>query len=106
VDLEKIKSIEGWTTPRNVAEVRYFMGLAKYYKRFIEGFSKIPHPITSLQNKGVRFEWTSDCKRSFQHLKSFLKSAPILRIVDPNEDFVVSLLHMYGKTDVVLRQYR
>jgi hypothetical protein len=89
VDLEKIKSIEGWPTPRNVVEVRYFMGIAGYYKRFIEGFSKIAHPITSLQNKGVIFEWYFDCKRSFQHLKILLTSAPILRIVDPNEDFVV-----------------
>jgi hypothetical protein len=64
VDLEKIKSI----TPRNVVEVRSFMGLLGYYRRFIEGFSKIMHPITSLQKKGVRFEWTPDCVRSFQHL--------------------------------------
>jgi hypothetical protein len=53
VDPEKIKSIEGWPTPRNVVEVRSFMGLTWYYKRFIEGFSKIAHPITSLQKKGV-----------------------------------------------------
>jgi hypothetical protein len=89
VDPEKIKAIEGWPTPRNVSEVRSFMGLAGYYRRFIEGFSKIAHPITSLQKKGVKFEWTSDCERSFQHLKHLLTSAPILRIVDPNEDFIV-----------------
>jgi hypothetical protein len=53
VDPMKIKSIEEWPTPRNVAEVRSFMGLAGYYKRFIEGFSQIVHPITSLQKKGV-----------------------------------------------------
>jgi hypothetical protein len=47
------------------------------------------HPITSLQKKGVRFEWSIDCERSFHHLKFLLKSAPILRIVDPNEDFIV-----------------
>jgi hypothetical protein len=104
VDPEKIKSIEGWLTPRNVTEVRYFMGLAVYYKRFIEGFSKIAHPITSLQKKGVRFEWTFDCKRSFQHLKSLLTSALILRIVDPNEDFVVCIDACKEGLDGVLSQ--
>jgi hypothetical protein len=70
-------------------EVSSFMGLAGSYKRFIEGFSKIVHPITSLKKKGVRLEWSTDCERSFQHLKFLLTSAPILRIVDPNEDFIV-----------------
>ena len=65
------------------------MGLVGYYKRFIEGFSKIAHPITSLQKKGVILEWNFDCKMIFQQLKSLLTSAPILRIVDRNEDFVV-----------------
>jgi hypothetical protein len=59
------------------------------YRRFIEGLSKIAHPITSLQNKCVKFQWTLDCEKSFQHLKQLLTSAPILRIVDPNEDFIV-----------------
>jgi len=65
------------------------MGLADYYRRFIEGFSNIAHPITSLQNKSVRFKWTLDCETIFQHLKSLLRSAPILRIDNPNEYFVV-----------------
>jgi hypothetical protein len=58
VDLEKIKVIEIWPTLRNVSEVGSFMGLASYYTRFIEGFSKISHPITSLQKNDVKFEWT------------------------------------------------
>jgi hypothetical protein len=65
------------------------MGLAGYYRRFVEEFSKIAHPITSLQRKGVKFQWTLDCENSFQHLKKLLTSAPILRIADPNEDFIV-----------------
>jgi hypothetical protein len=65
------------------------MGLLGYYKRFIEGFSKIAHPITSLQRKGVKFQWTLYCERSFQHLKQLLTSAQILRITDPEEDFIV-----------------
>ena len=72
-----------------MTEVRSFMGLACYYRIFIEGFSKIAQPITSLQNKGVKFQWTLDCENSFQHLKHLLTSAPIIRIVDPNEDFIV-----------------
>jgi hypothetical protein len=93
VDPDKIKSIAEWPTPRNVSEVRSFMGLAGYYRRFIEGFSHIAHPITSLQKKGVKFGWTPECERSFQHLKSLLTSAPILKIVDPNADFVVCTMH-------------
>jgi hypothetical protein len=91
VDPEKIESIREWSDPKNVIEVRSFMGLAGYYRRFTEGFSKISHPITSLQKKGVNFQWTLDCEKSFQHLKQLLTSAPILRIGDPNEDFIVCI---------------
>jgi hypothetical protein len=89
VDPEKIEAIREWSMPRNVTKVRPFMGLAGYYRIFIEGFSKIAHPITSLQRKGVNFQWTLDCEKSFQHLKQLLTSAPILRIAGPNKDFVV-----------------
>jgi hypothetical protein len=65
------------------------MGLACYYKRFIVGFSRIAHPITSLQRKGKKFQWIIECEMSFQQLKKLLTNAPILQIVDPNEDFVV-----------------
>jgi hypothetical protein len=89
VDPEKIEAIKGWTTPKNVIEVRSFMGLAGYYRRFIVGFSRIAHAITSLQRKGVKFQWTTRCEKSFQQLKQFLTNAPILRIIDQNEDFMV-----------------
>ena len=65
------------------------MGLVGYYRRFIEGFSKVVHPITSLQRKGMRFEWTHKCEGSFQYLKNLLTSAPILKIVEPEKYFVV-----------------
>jgi hypothetical protein len=54
----------------NVMEVRPFMGLVGYYRIFIELFSNISHPITSLKNKGVKFQWTLDCEKSFQHLEN------------------------------------
>jgi hypothetical protein len=65
------------------------MGLDGYYKRFIAGFSKIAHPINSLQTKGIKFEWTTECEANFNLLKEFLTSAPILKIADPNDNFVV-----------------
>jgi hypothetical protein len=56
VDLEKIEAIRGWPTPKNVSEVRYFMGIFGYYRRLIVGFSNIAHPITYFQKKGTKFE--------------------------------------------------
>jgi hypothetical protein len=69
VDLEKIESIRGWKKTKNVMEVRSFMGLVGYYKRFIAGFSRIANPITSLQRKGKEFQRKEECEMSFQKLK-------------------------------------
>eukprot|EP00253_Pinus_taeda_P003044 PITA_03044 len=69
MDPEKIRAIMEWETPRNVDEVRSFMGLAGYYRRFIKNFSLITYPITSLQRKGKKFEWTEECATSFEKLK-------------------------------------
>ena len=55
VDPEKIEAIMNWPTPRNVTDVRSFMGLVGYYRRFIEGFSKVAHPTTPFQKKGMKF---------------------------------------------------
>jgi hypothetical protein len=72
VDPTKIKSIEEWPTPRNVIEVRSFMGIEGYYKRFIKGFSHIMHPITSMQKKGARFEWNPGLCKEFSTLEKFV----------------------------------
>jgi hypothetical protein len=69
VDPEKVQAIREWPAPRNVVEVRSFMGLAGYYRRFITEFSRIAHSITSLQRKGKKFQWTEECESSFQGLK-------------------------------------
>ena len=82
MDPEKVEAIMNWPTRRNVIDVRYFMGLAGYYMRFIEGFSKVAHAITSLQKKGIKFEWTVRCEEIFQWLKNILTSAPILKVAD------------------------
>ena len=89
VDLKEIEAIIEWPNPRNVADVKYFMGLAGYHGRFIEIFSKIVHPITSLQRKNAKFIWFEKCEESFQQLKKLLISAPVLNIADPKKEFVV-----------------
>jgi hypothetical protein len=65
------------------------MGFVNYYQRFIKGFSKVATPITYLQKKGMKFEWTPKCEETFQSLKYILTSVSILNIVDPYEDFFV-----------------
>jgi hypothetical protein len=75
------------------------MGLAGFYRRIITSFYKIVHPTTSLQNKGTKFEWTTKCEESFHLSKELLISAPILKVVDPNEIFLICTMHV--KKDLV-----
>jgi hypothetical protein len=91
VDPKKVKAIQEWPNPRNVIEVRSFMGLVGYYRRFITRFSRIAHAITSLQKKEKKFQWTEQCENSFQQLKQLLTSAPILKIDDLSKDYVVCI---------------
>ncbi|WVZ91572.1 hypothetical protein U9M48_037724 [Paspalum notatum var. saurae] len=76
VDPEKVEAVMEWPQPTNVSEVRSFIGLAGFYRRFIGGFAKIAKPMTALQKNGARFEWTEACEKSFQELKAKLTSAP------------------------------
>jgi hypothetical protein len=89
VDPDKIRSIMEWPTPKDISDIRSFMGLAGYYRRFIKGFSKIGCPITTLQKKEVKFIWSSKCEEIFQELKYLLTHAPMLNIADPDNDFLL-----------------
>jgi hypothetical protein len=66
------------------------MGLVGYYRRFISIFSKVANLITSLKNKGTKFEWSVKCEESFYHLKELSSNVPILKVAYLDEDFVVS----------------
>ncbi len=72
-------------------EVISFIGLTGYYRRFIRKFSCITYPITSLLRKGKNFEWIEECEDSFEHLKKLLTRAPVLKIVDLYNEFVVCI---------------
>ncbi|XP_073304131.1 uncharacterized protein [Primulina huaijiensis] len=89
VDPTKIEAVRKWLIPTTVAEVRSFLGLAGYYRRFIADFSKIALPLTTLTRKTVKFEWTNECQQSFQELKDKLTSAPVLSLPEGVEDFAV-----------------
>lgn len=89
VDPAKVEAVSNWPQPTNVTEVRSFLGLAGYYRRFVEGFSQIASPLTNLTWKLVKFEWTQECERSFEALKSRLVSAPILALPSGLGGFVI-----------------
>jgi hypothetical protein len=89
VNPERVQAILDWTPPKNVKQVRSFLGLASYYRRFVENFSKIVKPLTDLLHKGVKFEWTEKCQESFHTLKDKLTSAPVLSLPDTRKDFVI-----------------
>ena len=78
VDPEKVEAVMSWERPKSVFEIHSFLGLAGYYRRFIEDFSRLAAPMTRLTRKGVKFEWDDLYEKAFQELKRRLTSAPIL----------------------------
>ncbi|GJT05045.1 putative reverse transcriptase domain-containing protein [Tanacetum coccineum] len=89
VDPAKIESIKDWASPKTPTEIRQFLGLAGYYRRFIEGFSKIAKPMMKLTQKNVKFDWSEKAEVAFQLLKQKLCSAPILALPEGSENLVV-----------------
>nr|GEY68606.1 putative reverse transcriptase domain-containing protein [Tanacetum cinerariifolium] len=89
VDPAKIESVKDWASPKSLTEIREFLGLARYYRRFNEGFSKIAKPMNKLTQKKVKFEWGDKQEAAFQLLKQKLCSAPILALPEGSEDFIV-----------------
>jgi hypothetical protein len=87
VDPSKVRDILNWSPPKNVLEIRSFLGLAGYYRRFIEGFSKIVKPLTTLLEKGKEFKWDEKCQASFEELKKRLTTSPVLIMPDIHKGF-------------------
>ena len=89
VDPKKIEVFVEWKPPRNVTEVRSFLRLEDYYKRFVKGFSMTAAPMTRLLQKNVKFEWSEKCQRSFVKLKAFLIEAPVLTQPTCGKEYVI-----------------
>ena len=89
VDPEKVEAVMSWDRPKSVFEIRNFLGLAGYYRRFIEDFSRLAAPLRRLTRKKVKFEWNDLCERAFQELKRRLTSAPILIVLERGQRYTV-----------------
>jgi hypothetical protein len=89
IDPSKVKDVLSWNTPQNVSDIRSFLGLAGYYRRFIEGFSKVSKPMTVLLEKSKTFEWTPRHEASFQELKKRLTMVPVLTMPDMEKPFSI-----------------
>ena len=85
VDPQKIEVVTNWPRPKNPTEVRSFLGLAGYYYKFVQHFSKIATPLINLTRKVTKYEWTERCEEAFQELKKRL----ILALPNTDKDFVV-----------------
>ena len=89
VDPEKVEAVMSWERPNSVFEIRSFLGLARYYRRFIEDFSSLATPMTRLTRKEVKFDWDDRCEEAIQELKRRLTSAPILIVLDRGQGYIV-----------------
>ena len=89
VDPTKVDTGTKREAPTTVGEIRSFLGLAGYYRRFIENFSKIAKPMTKLLNKDTKFIWTEQCEASFQELKKRLVTSPVSILPDQTKDYEV-----------------
>ena len=87
VEPTKVVTVTNWEAPTTVGEIRSFLGLAGYYRRFIENFSKIAKPVTELLKKDTKFKWTEECEASFQELKKHLVRSPVLILPDQPKDY-------------------
>ena len=88
-DPEKVESVKKWPTPKNVHEVRQFLGLAGYYQRFIAGFADIAAPLSDLTRDDTPWAWGEPQNKALESLKKALSSAPVLMVPDPRKEFVV-----------------
>jgi hypothetical protein len=89
VDPSKVKEVLDWKPPMTMFEVRRFLGLVDYYRRFILNFSKIAKPVTKLLKKENKYVWNDACDEAFKHLKKLLTTSPLLAQPDTTKSFDV-----------------
>ncbi|GBL88233.1 Retrovirus-related Pol polyprotein from transposon 297 [Araneus ventricosus] len=103
-DPEKIKAVVDWTLPETVHDLRHFLGLCTYYRRFVKNFSTIARPLHKLTEAKSNFNWTEECEKSFNSLKQALTSSPILTYPRTDKDFILDTDAINEGIRVVLSQ--
>jgi hypothetical protein len=104
VDPKKVATILDWKAPRDVRGIKSFIGMARYYRRFTEGFSKIARPMMALLAKKAEFKWTPACQESFETLKKKLTTTPVLILLDVHKPFSIYCDASYTGLGCVLMQ--
>ena len=89
MDLEKVEAVMSLERPKSVFEIRSFLGLAGYYRRFIEDFYRLVAPMTRLTRKEIKFDWDDRCEEAFEELKRRLTTIPILIVPDRGQEYTV-----------------
>ncbi|XP_016167260.1 uncharacterized protein LOC107609750 [Arachis ipaensis] len=89
MDQGKVKAIKEWEPPNKVSELRSFLGLANYYRRFIKGYSAKAAPLTDLLKKNHSWEWSKECQKAFDELKAAITKGPVLALPDYSKVFEV-----------------
>ena len=100
MDPQKIEAVVNWKPPKNVSEVRIFLGLSGYYRKFVEGFSRIATSLTKMTRKDFKYNWVDACQQSFEELKGRLTLAPVLAL--PNGRYGLWFTVMLPGRDLVL----
>ncbi|CAI7801038.1 unnamed protein product [Closterium sp. NIES-54] len=107
VDPKKVAAVQEWPVPRDVGQVRSFLGLANYFRRFLENYSTIVAPLTALTRKGCAWEWTPQCQKAFEEVKHKLTNAPVLVLPNPQKPYeVVTDASTVGLGAVLLQEGR
>ena len=90
VDPSKIEAVKSFPTPQNQHDVRSFLGLNGYYRKYVKGYAKIETPLNRLLTKDISFKWTNDCENAFKTLKQALITAPVLGYPNFNKPFILA----------------
>ena len=105
LDPEKVEAVLCWERPNKPMEVRSFMGLEGYYRRFVKYFAKIATQLTKLTRKNEKFIWNEKCEESFQEMKKRFITAPVLMLPDEKGNFVSFSDDSHKELDCVVRQH-